>query len=44
MKEIRVIGNFEGVITIAVGLESAGCANVGINPATFAFYFIKPAA
>ena len=45
VKEVRVIGNFEGVITIAVGLESAGCANVEtFNGQILRFYFIKPAA
>ncbi len=39
--EIRRIGDFEGVVTWAVGLRHPGCANVTASGSTLTFRFIQ---
>jgi hypothetical protein len=41
LRDVKVIGNFEGVISLAVGLGSAGCANVTSTATTLTFHFVK---
>ncbi len=41
LRDVKVIGNFEGVISFAAGLDSAGCANVTSTATTLMFHFIK---
>ena len=44
LQEVREIGDFEGVIGWAAGLNAPGCANVTSGSSTLTFHFIpKPA-
>jgi len=40
VEEIRRIGDFEGVVTWAVGLRAPGCASVTASGSTLTFRFI----
>ncbi len=40
--QVYEIGDFEGVISWAVGLSKAGCANVTVSGSTLTFQFIAP--
>ena len=42
--QVYEIGDFEGVVTWAVGLSSAGCANVTAAGSSLTFHFIAPPA
>ena len=42
--EMKKTGDFEGVISFGVGLDSAGCANVASSGNTLTFTFITPPA
>jgi hypothetical protein len=42
--QVNQIGDFEGVVTWAVGLSGAGCANVTAAGSNLTFHFIAPPA
>jgi hypothetical protein len=42
--QVYEIGDFEGVVTWAVGLSGAGCANVTAAGSNLTFHFIAPPA
>jgi hypothetical protein len=42
--QVYEIGDFEGVVSWAVGLSSAGCANVTAAGSNLTFHFIAPPA
>jgi hypothetical protein len=42
--QVYEIGDFEGVVTWAVGLSGAGCANVTAAGSILTFHFIAPPA
>jgi hypothetical protein len=42
--QVYELGEFEGVVTWAVGLGSAGCANVTAAGSSLTFHFIAPPA
>ena len=43
LREVRMIGDYEGVIGWAAGLASTGCGNVTAGASTLAFHFIRSA-
>ena len=40
--QVYEIGDFEGVVTWAVGLSGAGCANVTSTESSLTFHFVAP--
>ncbi len=42
--QVYELGDFEGIVTWAVGLGSAGCANVTAAGSNLTFHFITPPA
>jgi hypothetical protein len=42
--QVYALGDFEGIVTWAVGLDTAGCANVAAAGSNLTFHLIAPPA